>query len=588
MNDAYNEAPEPVMGVGDYYAMFRRHRKLFLQVSGAALGLLLLMVLLWPPTYRSSATILIESQEIPQDFVRSTITSFAAEQIEVIRQRTMTMQNIMDIVDRFGLYEEGFGTKLRSEKAEKFREDVKLDLMSAEVMDPRVGRPMEATIAFTLGFDHENPAVAQKVINEIVNLYLNENLRQRTSRSESTTSFLKAEAETINKELQNIEARIASFKQQYAQNLPEVYQFNLSVVERTEREIDEIDARIRALDGEKLEYRAKLAQLSPYAPKVGADGRAVMGDADRLKAAESEYREKAAVYSADHPTLARLKREIQSLRASLGVSAGGDELDSQLREAREQLHIMEAKYKPDHPQIAKQKRLINRLESQWAAQSSTPRNAGNANADNPAYLMVDSQLKSAEMEQVRLQEKRSELTEKLARFEMLMAEAPGVEQAYKQLVREHESAAIKYQDIKVKLREAEISKSLETERKGERFTVIEPPQLPEEPRSPNRPLFSVVSVVLSVMLGVLVIGIREAMDHTVRGELLLKELLGAAPLAVLPYLPSEGEVGRKSRAPKILLAGAVAAAIVVLVLFHFLVKPLDVTWFILLRRLGLQ
>lgn len=587
MNDFLNEAPVSTAKLSDYLAMFSRHRKLAQQVTGITLGVLLLLVFLWPPSYRSSATILIESQEIPQDFVRSTITSYAAEQLEVIRARVMTMQNIMGIVEKFGLYSDRVIKLLRSEKTEQFRKDVKLDLTSAEVMDPKSGRPMEATIAFTLSFDHENPAVAQKVVNEVVNLYLNENLRQRTSRSESATDFLKSEADNINKELSSLESRIAAFKQQYALNLPELYQYNLTIMDRSEQELEQIDTRIRDLQSAKVDLGSKLAQITPYAPKVGADGRAVLGDHDRLEAVEAEFREKSAVYSADHPDLRRLKREIQTLRGSLGVGGDSEKLDEQLREAKDKLHDLEGRYTADHPEIAKQKRVIAQLEHQWGAQSKAPRAAGSKNADNPAYLMVEGQLKSAELELQTLQDKRSELTEKLARYEMLMAEAPGVEQNYKQLTREYETAAAKYQDIKAKLREAEISKSLETERKGERFTLIEPPLLPDDPVSPNRKAFSVMAVIVALLMGGLTIAIKEAMDQTVRGERIVVDLVEAPLLAMLPYMPSEGEVQAKSRGSRRVWFAVAGTFIAALVLFHFLVKPLDVTWFMMMRRLGI-
>ncbi len=559
-----------------------------MQVGIGTLVLLLLIVALWPPKYRSSATILIESQEIPQDFVRSTITSYAAEQLEVIRQRSMTMQNIMEIIGKFGLYADRVPKLLRSEQVEAFREDVQLDLMSAEVMDPRSGMPMEATIAFTLSFDHETPVVAQKVVNEVVNLYLNENIKQRSARTESTAGFLKTEAETINNELQSLEARIAAFKQQYAQNLPELYQFNLATIERSEREIDEIDMRVRALERDKIEFQSKLRELSPYAPKLGSDGRPVLGDNDRLAAAEAEFRSKSALYSADHPDLQRLKREISSMRSALGVGGDSNKLEEQLRIERDRLSALESKYTKDHPEIAKQKRVINQLQTQWAAASKGGKRAGGANADNPAYLMMEAQARAAESEISTLQAKRAELSEKLARFEMLMAEAPSVEQSYKQLIREHEVAAAKYQDIKAKLREAEISKSLETERKGERFTLIEPPMLPDDPVSPNRSALMLVAIVLSVMLGAAVVVVRESLDQTVRGVSVVSDLVGATPMALLPYMASEDETLKESSSTKKAVLVLAVIFVVVLLLFHFFVKPLDVTWFIMLRRLGIE
>ena len=53
---------------------------------------------IFPPVYRSTATILIKEQEIPQEFVRSTVTSFADERIQVISQQVMTRSTLLEFL----------------------------------------------------------------------------------------------------------------------------------------------------------------------------------------------------------------------------------------------------------------------------------------------------------------------------------------------------------------------------------------------------------------------------------------------------------------------------------------------------------
>src|SRR5271167_3121130 len=81
-----------------------RRRKTIVLVTSAALAATLLLAALWPPTYRSTATILIEQQEIPQELVRSVITSFADQRVQVISQRVMTTQNLLALIERYDLY----------------------------------------------------------------------------------------------------------------------------------------------------------------------------------------------------------------------------------------------------------------------------------------------------------------------------------------------------------------------------------------------------------------------------------------------------------------------------------------------------
>ena len=184
MQPAY-EYEERELSLADYWAIAKRRFWHILLPAVVVFVLGVMVALALPAVYRSNATILIEEQEIPRDMVRSTVTSFAAQQIQVITQRVMTVENIEQVVEKFGLYgQDDADSRLpRTELAKLFRENVTLDVVSADVIDPRSGRPTEATIAFTLAFDDPNPSTAQKVTNELVTLYLNTNISARKDRA---------------------------------------------------------------------------------------------------------------------------------------------------------------------------------------------------------------------------------------------------------------------------------------------------------------------------------------------------------------------------------------------------------------------
>ena len=77
-----------------------------------------MLALAWPPTYRSTGTILIEQQEIPTDLVRSTVTSYADERVQIISQRVMTTQNLLEIIRRYELYQ---GLQKRESREKRHR-----------------------------------------------------------------------------------------------------------------------------------------------------------------------------------------------------------------------------------------------------------------------------------------------------------------------------------------------------------------------------------------------------------------------------------------------------------------------------------
>src|SRR5579862_1621390 len=80
-----------------------RRRGTFVLVAALLMVITLLIATFWPPTYRATATILIEQQEIPQELVRSVITTYADQRVQTISQRVMTSQNLLALVDRYKL-----------------------------------------------------------------------------------------------------------------------------------------------------------------------------------------------------------------------------------------------------------------------------------------------------------------------------------------------------------------------------------------------------------------------------------------------------------------------------------------------------
>src|SRR4030067_2147053 len=119
----------------DYLGAFRRRRGSILITAAVILAVSVLAALLWPPTYRSTATILIEEQEVPPDLVRSTITSYAAQRIQQINARVMTRANLMEIVEKYGLYASKRRYETTEEILARMHEDHKLETVSADVVD---------------------------------------------------------------------------------------------------------------------------------------------------------------------------------------------------------------------------------------------------------------------------------------------------------------------------------------------------------------------------------------------------------------------------------------------------------------------
>src|SRR5215472_10932711 len=148
--------------------VLRRRSKPFLLAGAAALLVSALAAFFWPPRYTATGTILIEQQELPSDLVRSTVSSYASQRVQVISQRVMTTENLMTIIQRYGLYTRLRRSRPREEVINEMRHDTKLEMISADVIDPRDGHPTKATIAFSIAYTSPSAELASKVANELV------------------------------------------------------------------------------------------------------------------------------------------------------------------------------------------------------------------------------------------------------------------------------------------------------------------------------------------------------------------------------------------------------------------------------------
>lgn len=562
----------------DYLAAFKRRRGQIAAIFVAVFGIGSIVALAWPPTYRSAATILIEEQQIPSELVQSTVTSYASQRIQTISQRVMTRTNLMDIITQFDLYADDRQRETTEEILERMRDDISLDMISAEVVDPRTGRPTAATIAFSLAFTGEDPEKVQKVANELTTLYLQENIKTRTSKAQETLTFLSDEANRLSQRISDLEKKLADFKAANAGNLPDLQPLLRDQIERTERELTDTATQIRSLEDRRFYLEGQLGQLDPYGQDVETSPTA------RLKALRTEYATAVARYSADHPDVLRLKREIASLERETGQVDTQDALLDKIAALKTEQASLRNKYSEEHPDVVRIQRQIEGLEADLAKAPAGNSQDKRRSPDNPAYVTLQAQLNSTENEIQALNSKRAQLEARRSDIEKRLLKMPLVEGEFRTLVRDLENSTAKYQEVRSKQMQAQMAQQLETESKGERFTLIDPPVQPEEPISPNRPAILFLSLVLALGASLGYAAAAESIDATVRGAKGVLATLQTAPLAVIPYLATDRETMARRRHRRILVFGALGAVAIAAVLVHFLVSPWDVLWFRALRK----
>ncbi len=585
MVDDQHYADDEEGGLGDLLAALKRRRNLAILTMAIVFVVGAIIVIAWPNTYQSTATILLEEPEIPQELVQTTVTTFAAEQIQYINQRVMTRTNLANIIEKFNLYSDKRKYSPTLLLTDAVQENIVLDLFNVELTDPQRGVPVISTIAFTLGFEDPNPATAQKVANELVSLYMEENVRSRTVQTVETRQFLGEEVKRLEDRVRVLEQKIARFKEENEGSLPQTSQVNLAAMQRLDNQILEIDRELRSIDETSVLIDAQLAQIEPTRPMIMADGSAVLSPENQLKSLQTRLATLRGQYSEDHPDVARTRREIEAIRGETGLTGDFTETTTALIDTRTKLAKARENYGDEHPEVIRLQRLADSLIENINAQRSDA--DALVRPDNPAYIQLTAQKQTLQSDQNSLRVMKSDVQKRLAEYEQQMLKAPNVEQELIGMQRQLQSATAQYFAIRDRLFGAEMGEALESQSKGERFVLVEPPNLPLEPSSPNRPALLILLLVLSLALGIGLVPLKESLDRSIWGGRMVELIQGAPPIAEIPLILTQAEMARTRRMRLTALAGVPVAMLLIVLTVHFALKPLDVLWYVTMRKLGM-
>ncbi|PLW67051.1 GumC family protein [Pseudohalioglobus lutimaris] len=560
--------------LGDFLRAFRRRKIWFLLPAVLIFSIAVIFALVLPARFESQGVISIEEQAVSQDLVRSTVTSYAAQQVQVISQRVLAWENVEGLIKEYRLYKhkDGSDADVTPLEVREFRDNVAVELVSADVVDPRSGRPTQATIAFTVAFTDEDPVQARDVATELVELFLQEDQQDRSEQAASTEQFLSSEANRLKDELVELEKRISRFKEENEGSMPGRDSFNLTTLQSAQKEFSDLDNRIQALSKRRIEIAGKMSQINPTAPTMLASGDLVMSATDRLKALQTEYRKKEAVYLENHPDLIRLKREIAGLQAETGLGSDVNDLQRQLQEQEQVVAGLESRYRDDHHELIHARRVLEQIRE--SARKAEKESWGTATpvADNPAYVLLQTQLETINSDLLSMRNRQKELEQKINLYEELLKRAPEVEREYQSMLRDHKTANAEFADIRAKRRDALLAKSLEQEQKGERFELIQSPLLPSSPVSPHRPAIVFLGFILGVGIGAGLSILREITDSTVHGLNQLAELIGEAPLVAIPYISNDIEKSQQRQKAVVLIGGVILLVVAMYFTISSLVK----------------
>ncbi len=518
---------------------------LFAVLFGASVA-----VAVWlPPIYRSEARILVESQQIPRDLVRSTVTALAEERIQVIRQRITTRNTILNLARKFDLFPEQRAKLSTSGLVELIRERIDISIYDIGGQRRRQNRRDAFTIAFRVGFEYEKPHVAASVAGELVTLILNEDVKSRTSRASDTTKFLEREHGRLQRQLVVIEREVAVFKTRNKGALPSQLPLYVNALEKAKlqdiafaNDIRTADDQIRLLN---FELQVRKSAATSGDGQGAAVGSSVNLTEQRLNVLKAQLAERSLIYSDQHPDIKTLKAQIAALENQ-------------------------------HKKIASIEILPDEEISDEEAEKM----------DVPSRLVLE-RINSAKSRKKLLVDQKAKNEKEMAELQAKMDRIPEVENGLAVLERRHTATQKSLTEISEKLAQARLGERLEADQQAERLQVLEQPVTPQQPIKPDRKKIMAMGFAISgAIAGGLVFGL-ELLDQSIRSSADLMSKLGRRPLVVIPYINTRNERRKRFLKRFFLFILLLVVAVAVVLGVHLYFMPLEVLIPKVMKRLSL-
>lgn len=422
---------------------------------------------LLPPKYRASTMILVESQSVPTDYVKTTVTSTLTERLRTIQQQITNRENLERIILELDLYPE-------------LRRTQPMEVVVAHARRA-LGVNVERSRTFRISYSGTDPLEVARAANRIAELFIDENLKVREGQAERTSQFLEAELEEIRARLEEQEAEVTRFRLRHEGELPGQRESNLVAIARLEAELEanraaynQAELRKLLLEGESRSQGGK--EVSPVTAPTRLD---------QLRLELSELRSK---FTDRHPDVIRLQREIAELESRAADAAEVEEIPLPL--ARD--------------------------------------------------LRTPAEIRGLDSELYRLEAKREEILEEIARFERRLERTPQVEQELIKLTRDYDNLRESYGNLLAKRLEARLAENLERSQQSEQFRILERAVPPSRPYFPKKIFFLGGGLLIGLALGFGSAFLREELDQTY-GDLqsLQSAFPGVPVLTAIPFIRPE-------------------------------------------------
>ncbi len=469
----------------DYLGILRRRWPIIVVLSVVGCGAGFATARFLPKRYTSRTLVLVQQPTVPGDYVKPVVSEGTTERLSTMQQEILSRSRLEPVIQQFGLY--------REELSRVPMEDLVGRLRNAVTVTPLA--PMAETNArglpgFTISVDFNDPRMAQQICSTITSMFMEENLQLRQRQAEQTTQFLGKQLDDAKGKLDEQDTKLASFQRRYLGSLPDDEAMNINILQGLNAQLDAATQAISRAQQDKTFAESSLnEQLTEW--KAAQDGHSPQTQQQQLAALQTQLAELKSKYTDDHPDVIRVRNDIETLRKKIADT--GSEGDSTNTVKSNQTSVEPA--------------AIQLLRTQLHASDET--------------------IKERTAEQAQIQQR-------IKLYQSRIEASPGVEQEYKQLTRDYQTALDFYNDLLKKRDQSAMATDLEKRQEGEQFQVLDPANLPDNPSFPKRINFGLGGLAAGLALGCALTAVLEMRDTSIKSERDIEVLLHAPVLATIP------------------------------------------------------
>jgi polysaccharide chain length determinant protein (PEP-CTERM system associated) len=444
-----------------------------------------------PKRFTSQTLVLVDQPTVSPDLVKPVMTEATNQRLASMQEQILSRSRLQPIIEKFGLYPAERGKVHMEDLVARLRTSIEIT-----PLEPMQGTQNRQLPGFRVNVTYDNPQVAQRVCSEITTMFMEQNSTSINAQGTETTEFLAQQVEEARRKLNDQDAKLAEFKQKYMGALPDHEQMNLGLLSGMNSQLEAITQQLSRAQQDKAMNESLLAS------------------------------------------------QVANWKMVKSGDTAPETLEQQLNTLQDQLAALQSRYTPDHPDVMKTKNQIEQLKRRMA---EAPKNNGGpatsqaGGIEPPSLQQLRAKLRQDDLNIADLAKRQNQIQNQINALQGRIQSTPAVEQQYKELTRNYQSALEFYNELLKKHDQAAMSSAMNRQQEGERFRVLDPASLPMSPSFPKKTIFGGAGLGGGLALGLAILYLLAALDSSMHTE---RDVEVCMKLPVLALVPSIAPAGR--------------------------------------------